>query len=200
MRYTGGSTGADRPRGHGLTVEWLPSKQQVAVRFRVPAPNSHSQPSRFHVPRLSFRSLFAAACMAAVVGNTSAVLAKGTSTLPAVVSVAPKTVGVGNSVVVSGSHLRAKTYLTFLLVIPNAKKPQFERFIGLNKTDSRGSFRTTIRLPREQFCGPAAVLAYNTHSQKPVTANITLIGCKASGKPAPLPPPPGTKPPKKGKP
>src|SRR5947209_2449158 len=96
-----------------------------------------------------------------------------------VLRVTPSTVGIGKSARLIGHNLQAATFYTLLFVIPNTSKLRIRRFLGLARSDARGTLNVPIRMPVISICGRAAIYAYRAGPRTTITAPLKLTGCAA---------------------
>jgi hypothetical protein len=104
--------------------------------------------------------------------------------------VAPHTATVGNMVTVRASHVRPNTIM-FLLLTPDYQKPRYQRLMGYVRSNGSGDVNQRVRIPSVLHCGKATITLFNSQVQKPVSARLTLAGCKFDNPPKKkIPPPP----------
>jgi hypothetical protein len=105
---------------------------------------------------------------------------------------------IGRTVTITAGGLRARQFYTLLFAVPNLSKARVSHLLGLERANSRGALRVTVRLPLVATCGPAAIYAFLPHMKVETHGSFRLIGCEASRSvQAPPPPPSGKKPKKK---
>ena len=139
------------------------------------------------------RLISVALCAALLLVSPLAAHAAGQPTL----SISPKRVAIGHTVVLKGTHFPAKRFVTFLIAVPNAQHPEKHGQAFVQKvirTQPNGTFDVKAILPVIPRCGKATIYALPAKTKLSVGARMTLIGCKANGRvKAPPPPPSGHK-------
>ena len=105
----------------------------------------------------------------------------------ATLSLSPKKVLDGSRVSVKAAGLHAKSYYTFLLVGPKAKKDR--ALLGLAQADSKGRISTVFKLPVILHCGKSTVYVFDTKHIL-AHASLAVTGCTIKGGPGAPPPAP----------